>query len=646
LTQQKSLTHITPFDADFFAAEGALSQVIPTYQPRPAQIEMAQTVWNAIKKQQDLIVEAGTGTGKTFAYLMPALLSGKKVIISTGTKNLQEQLFNKDLPLISQAMAEMFVPALLKGRANYLCLHRLKFALETSENPKEKAQLQRIESWAKKTLTGDIAEMSSLSETHPLWYHATSTRENCLGQECSDYSDCFLMIARKKAQEADLLVINHHLLCADWSMRESSGSELLPRAEVIVIDEAHQLAAIASHFLGTSLTGKDFTDLADESLAGYLKLTQDMPALSAGCAGLKLAVKNFRLAFAIEPKKGEWVDIVSDTQLSATLVALLAALKTLHHALEPASKRNKELELCFNQAENLLTTLKNFYAENTSQIRWYETHKNSFSLNSTPLDIAKTFNNFMQERQATWIFTSATLSVGGNFHYFGKSLGLTHLPSYRWESPFNYFEQALFYHPKNLPQPAEADFTDKVLEFAVPVLQASRGRAFFLFTSYRALNRAAQLLESRLNYPLLIQGSFPKNVLLDKFRQAGNAILLGTASFWEGIDVRGEALSCVIIDKLPFAAPNDPVLKARLGAINAQGGNSFFEYQVPTAAIALQQGVGRLIRDFSDRGVLMVCDPRLLKKAYGQFFLDSLPAMRRTRDIKDVADFFAKDASF
>jgi ATP-dependent DNA helicase DinG len=627
----------------FFSADGALSQVISGYQPRTAQIEMAQAVDWAVTNNQHLIVEAGTGTGKTFAYLVPAILSGKKVIVSTGTKNLQEQLFNNDIPTIRKALAEPFNAALLKGRSNYLCTYRLEQAMSASQPlTKQDAQaLNRINLWSKRTKTGDIAEMEEVAESNPLWYQATSTRDNCLGQDCADYSECFLMKARRKAQDADVIIVNHYLLCADWSLREIGVAELLPNADVIVIDEAHQLANVASNFLGISLSAKQFVDLSTDSLEAYLRINHDMPEFPKLCEALNLAVKNTRLAFGADIRKGEWQEIVANPKLYAEIVGLQKQLQVLTQQLSRAAERSKELDLCFKRAEEMDAQLAIIVEDKTNKaIRWYETHRSSFTLSSTPLDIAAAFSAFMQQHQAAWIFTSATLSVAGNFAYFSQNLGLNNVVSYRWESPFDYPQQALFYHPRGLPDANAFDFTEKIVEFAIPVLQASQGRAFFLFTSYKALNRAEELLKEKLDYPLLVQGSFPKTVLLERFKKDGNAILLGTSSFWEGVDVRGEALSCVIIDKLPFASPGDPVLKARLEAMKQQGRNPFFEYQLPTAAIALQQGVGRLIRGVDDKGVLMVCDPRLLKRGYGQMFLDSVPPMRRSREIADVVAFF------
>ena len=627
----------------FFSQNGALSKVISGYLPRKSQLEMASSIADAIKAKENLIAEAGTGTGKTFAYLVPAILSQKQVIISTGTKNLQDQLFNKDLPVIRKAISIPFKAALLKGRANYLCPYRLETALNSSfgYSKEDAAALSQIKTWSKRTKIGDISEISDVEENDPIWSQATSTVDNCLGQDCPDYSDCFLVKARKKAQESEIVVVNHYLLCADWSLRETGFGELLPDAEVVIIDEAHQLSEIASNFLGLSISARQLNDFASDTLAEFHKDAKDMPDLRTACEDLQFEVKDLRLAFGMEIKRGEWKEIEDNPKISAALTSLHQQLKRLAEQLELASVRSKGLETCFDRVEEFESQLDSMINNDSGKwIRWYETFNKSVTLTKTPLDIAAEFDMFMQQHKASWIFTSATLSVANNFTHFSKGLGLQDTESKSWESPFDFATQSLFYHPKGLPKPTESDFTEKIVEFALPVLKASKGRAFFLFTSHRALKIAAQLLEDKIEYPLLVQGTRAKAVLLDQFKEQGNAILLATSSFWEGVDVRGDALSCVIIDKLPFASPGEPVLKARLDAMKLQGKNPFFEHQLPSAVIALRQGVGRLIRDVNDNGVLMVCDPRLLKRAYGQQFLDSIPAMKRTRVIEDVETFF------
>ena len=629
---------------EFFSSAGPLRRIIPSYLPRAAQVEMAEAIAEAIESRRHLIAEAGTGTGKTFAYLVPAILSGKKVLISTGTRNLQDQLFNKDLPQIREALAVPFSAAVLKGRSNYLCLYRLDNAMHANRgfSRQDAAALAKIHAWSKRTRSGDIAEVSDVPEASPAWFQATSTLDNCLGQDCPDFSRCLLLKARRKAQEAEIVVVNHHLLCADWSIRETGFGELLPNAEVVVVDEAHQLADTASNFLGVTVSAKQLQDLCRDTELEFYKDAADMPALRSACEDLRKEVKDFRLLFGVDVRKGDWRELAHNPKIKVGLDSLTEQLQALVAALKPASVRSKGLESCYKRGQNLAATLQAIVEDDSGKwIRWYETCKQSFSLNRTPLDIASEFQNFMQQNQATWIFTSATLSVAQDFSHFANSLGIVDAHSRSWESPFDYAAQSLFYHPRNLPMPSEPNYVQAVVEVAIPVLEASGGRAFFLFTSHRALQEAAQLLEQRTGHTLLVQGSRPKSLLLAEFKRHGNAVLLGTASFWEGVDVRGEALSCVIIHKLPFASPSDPVLQARLEAMRRQGRNPFFELQLPSAVITLKQGVGRLIRDVRDRGVLLVCDPRLLKRSYGRVFLDSLPAMRRTRDIEDVQEFFA-----
>ncbi len=627
----------------FFTGEQGLAQVIDNYSPRSAQIEMATAIAESIDNEEHVIVEAGTGTGKTFAYLVPALLSGKKVIVSTGTKNLQDQLFNKDIPLIQRALTQPFEAALLKGRANYLCTYRLEISMQSnfSGSREEAADLMKINKWAKRTVTGEITDMETVMETSPVWMQATSTRENCLGSECPEYKECFLMKARTRAQTADLVVVNHHLLCADWAIKNSGNGELLPEVDVVIIDEAHQLSETASNFLGISLGSKQLGDLATDTLNEYLTDGQVQPALRTASENLTHEIRDMRLAFGEEIRRGEWSDIDKLPKIMGGLTRLQEHLDALADQLNVASVRSKGLESCFKRAEDLENELKMILEDNSGKwVKWFEVHRKSFSLSLTPLDIASEFSQFMALQKASWVFTSATLSVDNKFEHFSRNLGLSQAKSYSWESPFDFQKQSLFYHPKGLPMPNEANFVDEIVKVALPVINASKGRTFFLFTSHRALKRAAELLEDNVDYPLLVQGDKPKAILLDDFKQMGNAVLLGTASFWEGIDVRGEALSTVIIDKLPFAMPSDPVLKARLAEMTKKGLNSFMNHQLPSAVIALRQGVGRLIRDEEDSGVLLICDPRLLKKSYGHAFLNSLPNMRRTRDIKDVEEFF------
>ena len=629
----------------FFSSEGPLAKLINGYLPRATQLEMADAVNMAIELGQNLVAEAGTGTGKTFAYLVPAILSGKQVIISTGTKNLQDQLFNKDIAMMHEALSVPFNASLLKGRSNYLCTYRLRNALNSGVgfSKEDAADLAKINSWSKRTRDGDISQMAEVPETSAIWYQATSSVDNCLGKDCPDYSECYLVKARKQAREAEILVVNHHLLCADWSLRDTGFGELLPDAEVVILDEAHQLADTASNFLGHTLGSKQILDLAQDVLVEYFKDATDIPQLRSASENLEHTVKNMRMAFGVELKKGEWLEIEQDPKIMSGLQELTENIHALTVQLKLASVKTKGLETCYKRADELAQSLEALLKDNSGHwIRWYEVYKNSFTFNRTPLDIAKEFQGFMEHHGNTWIFTSATLSIARKFDYFTERLGITNAQCHDWGSPFDYQQQSLFYHPKGVEQPSSPNFVKSVVDFAVPVIKASQGRTFFLFTSHWALQQAAKMLRFKIDYPLLVQGDRPKSVILDEFKTTENAVLLGTSSFWQGVDVRGEALSCVIIDKLPFAAPSDPVLKARLNAMQNNGKNPFVEHQLPEAVISLRQGVGRLIRDINDTGVLMICDPRLLKRSYGRVFLESLPDMARTRDIADVQAFFNK----
>jgi ATP-dependent DNA helicase DinG len=632
--------------AEVLGLDGLLCRYLEGYTFRPQQLAMAEAVAETLDQGGVLVTEAGTGTGKTFAYLVPALLSGRKVVISTGTKNLQDQLFHRDLPLIRDALALPAQVALLKGRANYLCIHRMENALLEGRLRSRQAveHLLDVQGWSGSTESGDIAELSSVPEDAEIWPLVTSTTDNCLGQDCPAYSKCHLVEARRRAQEADLVVINHHLLCADFSLKEEGFGELLPSADCFIVDEAHQLPGTASNFFGLTVSGRQLSELARDTETEYLREAGDMPEVPNRAAALGKAVRDLRLAFGVELRRGSWTELNRERSVGSALDRLREELGRLGSALELIKERGKGLESCSDRCQQLQLELANLCEENEgNDVRWFETFRQSFRLNRTPLDISRLFQTQMERHPASWVFTSATLAVGEDFYHFQDQLGLNGANTARWESPFDYPNQALWYVPRDMPEPRSAEYMDAVLDVVVPVVEASRGRAFLLFTSHRALRIAAEALESRLDFPLLVQGSAPKNELLDRFRRHGDAILLGTASFWEGVDVRGEALSCVVIDKLPFASPGDPVLQARIDALKQRGGNPFMEYQVPQAAIALKQGAGRLIRDEADRGVLVICDPRLLKKGYGHTFLNSMPPMARTRELADVQRFFSAE---
>ena len=629
--------------ADVLGSDGLFVEHIDGFQCRPQQQAMAQATAQAIADYQILVAEAGTGTGKTFAYLVPALMSGHKVIISTGTKNLQDQLFHRDLPVVRKALGLPVTVALLKGRANYLCTYRLAIAEEDGRFTSREmvSQFQEVRRWAGKTATGDIAEVSTITEDAPLWPRVTSTADNCLGSDCPDFKECYVAKARREAQEAEVVVVNHHLLFADMALREDGFGELLPGANAFVIDEAHQVPEVATQFFGQSLSGRQLIELAKDSVTECHRDAGDMKGLISTAERLEYAVRDLRLAVGGEGQRRPWADVRSLPKVRAEFDNLATALEELDGHLEVAAQRGKGLEKCYERCQALRYTLSLFgEEEKAEQIYWLEVFTKTFSLNCTPLDVAEPFGKFIESRKAAWIFTSATLAVGQSFEHFQNQLGLKEVHTAKWDSPFDYRRNALLYVPKEMPAPNSEGYVEAVVEAAVPVLEASQGRAFMLFTSHRALRRAAELLAGRVDFPLLIQGSQPRTELLHKFRQSGNGVLLGTGSFWEGVDVRGEALSCVIIDKLPFAAPDDPILQARIHAIRQRGGNPFMAYQIPTSVITLKQGVGRLISDVQDRGVMMLCDPRLISKPYGRIFLDSLPPMLRTHRIDLVERFF------
>ncbi len=631
---------------DVLGPNGALAQHPGGYSHRPQQQAMAEVVGEVLAQGQTLICEAGTGTGKTFAYLVPALLSGLKVVVSTGTRNLQDQLYHRDLPTIRGALGMPVRIALLKGRGNYLCLHRLDHAMA---DPRRRhgaaaAELHAVRDWSVVTRLGDIAELP-IPEQDPVWPLVTSTADNCLGQGCPQWASCHFMAARREAQEAELVVINHHLLCADIALRDEGQGEVLPCADVFIVDEAHQLPDVAGSFFGVSVSGRQLLDLARDLENAYQREAGDLPAVLDAAALLVQATRGLRRSLGGPDRRGPWRELEGSADVQEALRSTVAALDGLADVLEPMRGRGKGLDHCQTRARGLSSRLLSLMGKaEAERVRWFDVHGRSFRLQQTPLDVAEIFRAHRQQRRAAWVFTSATLAVGESFKHFARQLGVDDARTERWDSPFDYRQQALLLIPQGLPEPAQAHYIEAVVDLACQVLQISRGRAFMLFTSHRSLSAAARLLESRISYPLLVQGSAPRAELIERFRQLGNAVLLGTSSFWEGVDVRGEALSCVIIDKLPFAAPSDPILQARVDALKRCGGNPFRDLQLPQAVIALKQGAGRLIRGAGDRGVLVVCDPRLLRRGYGNAFLKSLPPMAMSRELDAVRAFFAADS--
>ena len=633
-----------------FAPDGALSAHIENFRARPQQVELAQAIAEAINANGQLIAEAGTGTGKTFAYLVPALLAGGKVVISTGTKNLQDQLFQRDLPTVRDALKVPVSIALLKGRSNYVCHYHLERAQTEGmfKTRDDIRHLGRIVNYAKVTQSGDKSGLADVPENAPIWMQVTSTRENCLGQDCPQHKECFVLKARKEAMDADVVVVNHHLFFADVMLRDEGVAELLPACNTVIFDEAHQLPETASLFFGESTSTSQLLDLARDSQLEALTSAKDFAPLPLACDALEKAARDLRLVF----KKNEGrmpaqatLELPGWTDALTTLNKQLGALNEL---LEKQAERSEGLENCRQRAQALAAQLKQWQdGDVADKVRWLEVFHQSVQLNTTPLSIAEIFAKQISSHPRAWIFTSATLAVKQNFGHYQAEMGLLAARTACWDSPFNYQEQALLYVPQDMPEPNSVGYTDAVVQAALPLIEASKGRAFLLFTSLRAMQRAFEILQAEfdrknLKYPLMIQGEGSRNELLSKFREHGNAVLLGSQSFWEGVDVRGEALSLVVIDKLPFAPPDDPVLAARIAQITKQGRNAFMEYQLPRTVINLKQGAGRLIRDESDRGVLMICDPRLISKHYGKRIWQSLPPFKRTRDANEAIAFFAK----
>lgn len=632
--------------ADILGAEGPFAREVPGFAPRAVQQDMARAVAEAIDDASTLVAEAGTGTGKTFAYLVPALLSGKRVIVSTGTRTLQDQLFHRDLPRVRQVLGVPLKASLLKGRANYLCRYRLQQTLQDGRfaaSPAGRA-MPLVQAWAQRTRSGDRMELAEVPESSPIWPRVTSTVENCLGSECPFFDDCFVFKARRAAQESELVVVNHHLLLADMALKAEGHGEVLPGAHAFVLDEAHQVPEIAGQFFSQTASSRQATELVRDTLAECGEVSGALEVLREPVAAVEPLLRELRLALSALPARGAFAEIERHAAAHAALDAFADGIQALEQVLLTQSERSRGMASVHARAQLLRARLRRLLDGDgeTGDVRWYETTAHGFQLSVTPLDIATPLRRWREDSGAAWIFTSATLSVAGRFDHFVRRLGLDAPRTLSLPSPFDFPRQTLAYLPTGLPDPNSDGYTARVIEACMPVLRASGGRAFLLFTSHRALQRAATLLDGRLPYPLLVQGSAPRHALLDEFRRAGNAVLLGAASFWEGVDVAGEALSCVIIDKLPFAAPGDPVQEARFEALRAAGENPFTAWQIPTAAIALKQGAGRLIRDTTDRGVLVLCDPRLLGKPYGRLFLNSLPPMPQTRDIEDVRAFFGR----
>ena len=638
---------------DLFSASGTLAKGIEGFRPRQSQTDMARAVADAIQSRSTLLAEAGTGTGKTFAYLVPALLWGGKVIISTGTKNLQDQLFLRDIPIVRQAMNAPVTVALLKGRANYLCHFHLE---RTQQNGRltsrdDVGYLRDISRFIKTTSSGDKAELSRVPENALIWNLVTSTRDNCLGAECTYYQDCFVMKARKEAQQADVVVVNHHLFFADVALKDTGVAELLPTANTVIFDEAHQLPDTATLFFGDTVSTSQVMELCRDVLAEGLTHARDGADWGALVSTVEKAARDLRLTFPSEGTRLALEQIAQSSPFFPALEHLKSMLKQLAEVLSSQAERAETIEQCRVRTIELNAQLEawnhvGLVDEHAAKVLWVEAFSQALQLHQTPLSIAPIFSKQREGPPRAWIFTSATLAVKNDFSHYTDQLGLSDEPAKSWPSPFDYANQALLYVPGHLPPPNSPGYTDAVVDAALPVIEAAGGRAFVLCTTLRAVKRVAERLreifeQKKYNWPLLVQGELGRTELLSQFRSSGNAVLVGSQSFWEGVDVRGDALSVVIIDKLPFAPPDDPVLAARIAEMEKRGLNGFMNHQLPEAIINLKQGAGRLIRDENDRGVLMICDSRLISKPYGRRIWQSLPPFKRTREIGTVQQFLS-----
>ncbi|EOX4944942.1 ATP-dependent DNA helicase [Vibrio alginolyticus] len=636
--------------AKTFSSDGALGKAIPGFQARQPQIDMAEAVSSAIKDQTQLVVEAGTGTGKTFAYLVPALLSGKKVIISTGSKNLQEQLYHRDLPLMVNALGFYGQVALLKGRSNYLCLDRLSRQMVESHtnesDPTLLTQLVKVRAWSSETKTGDLGDCDDLPEDSMIIPTITSTNDNCLGKECPSYTDCFVLKARKRAMDSDIVVVNHHLFLADLAIKETGFGELIPEADVFIFDEAHQLPDIASEYFGQSVSSRQIHDLAKDIEIAYRTEAKDMRQLQKVGDKLMQSAMDMRIVLGEPGFRGNWREALQSGSIKRELLRLTDSLELAIDVLKIALGRSQLLDTAFERANLIKGRIDRVCdVDITGYSYWYDTSPRHFALHITPLSVADKFHEQIEIKQGAWIFTSATLAVSGDFKHFTERLGLKPTKQFSLPSPFDYQKQARLCVPRYLPEPNSNGLADKLVRMLAPVIEENDGRCFFLCTSHSMMRELGEKFREVLELPVLMQGEMSKQKTLAEFMELGNALLVATGAFWEGIDVRGDALSCVIIDKLPFTAPDDPLLKARIEDCRLRGGEPFAEVQIPDAVITLKQGVGRLIRDQKDHGALIICDNRLVTRDYGGIFLGSLPPIPRTRDLDGIKAFLKAEQS-
>ena len=632
---------------DFFSVNGPLNDCLEDYQLRTEQVEMAKSIIGTIKDKSSLVVEAGTGVGKTFAYLYPALLKGGKVVISTATKNLQDQLFFNDIPKIREALKISVKVNILKGRGNYICKLRMENTIQEGMffNKEDAQHLQLIKAFSDNTDSGEVSEISEIPETSTIWPMVTSTKENCLGQDCEFYKECFLVKARKEALESEVLIVNHHLFFADFVLKDEELSEILPKANTIIFDEAHQIPLVASFFLGQFISSSQISNLIQDCQQGLKKYPDTIKVLDALSKDLQEIIFELKKIVSPFPARLNITNLKNYENFEKTYNSLIEKLELLGITLSKHSEENAELQKLFERSSELNIKFSSWLKkDNQNNIYWLEVFARTVQFNETPISISEQFNKFQEKSDSAWIFTSATLSINGSFDHFVKLLGLEKAMTQYLQSPFNYSENAFLYVPKEIPDSKDELFNLVLVKKALPLLKASKGRAFVLATSLKSMEEIGALLKDELkkneiNYPVITQGEGPKSDLLQQFKKHGNAILIGSLSFWEGIDVRGPALSLVIIDKLPFQSPGDPVFESKIKLLSEEGINAFMSMQLPEAIIRLKQGVGRLIRDDYDKGVMVICDKRIIEKSYGIKIWKSLPPFKRTRNESAVINF-------
>jgi ATP-dependent DNA helicase DinG len=633
--------------AQLLGPTGPLAHGIAGFAPRRPQQQMADAVAHALAEGEALVVEAGTGTGKTYAYLVPALMSGLRVVVSTGTRTLQDQLFHRDLPRVRDALAVPARVALLKGRSNYLCLYRMKRARALPTLRGVFDELRRVEEWARSTDSGELSELGEFRDDAALTRQITSTADNCLGSRCADFEKCFVARARRQAQAADLVIVNHHLLFADFTLKDQGFGQILSGADAVIVDEAHQLPELAAQFFGSRVSTRQLQELARD-VQVEAQNCGDVPALVECAQRLSGDVTALEQCFVTTPGRMPLQRFRSGQGPQFAIERIGQSLEELYQALRPLEERKAELSAGLERAhalrerwQHILDDASPGANDEEREVRWAESLQRGGTLNATPIDLADGFQRMRATYPGAWIFTSATLAAGTDFGHYQRELGLGDARTERLDSPFDYPRQARLYLPRGLPDPNLPGYAEAVAAAAMPVIEAAGGGAFVLCTSHRALRIIAERLRARLGLQVLMQGEDARSALLDRFVADGNAVLVGTSSFWEGVDVRGQALRVVIIDRLPFAAPGDPVYEAKLAAIRARGGSPFAELQLPEAIVTLRQGVGRLIRDPADRGLLMLCDPRLTGKSYGRRILGALPDMPVLRELDAARNWLA-----